>query len=73
MLFTARITPQTALSTRRIPTLPRPRAASLGTVLLHSAHIIHACPATKLQPTIHPLDVPRRFDHAAGYLRRQVY
>ena len=31
-----------------ISTLRRPPPAVLGTVLLHSAHIIHACPATKL-------------------------
>jgi hypothetical protein len=38
-------TPPASLS---ISTLPRPCPAALGTVLLHSAHIIHACPATKL-------------------------
>ena len=41
--------------------------AALGTVLLHSAHIIHVCLATKPYPTTNPLDVPRRFDHPAGY------
>ena len=30
-----------------ISTLPRPPPAALGTVLLHSAHIIHACPRYK--------------------------
>jgi hypothetical protein len=35
-------------------------------------HIIHACPATGLWPTIHPLDVPQRFDHAAGYIGLQI-
>src|SRR2546421_6635409 len=61
-----------------ISTLPRPPPAALGTVLLHSAHIIHACPAIPSSGGSTPFSVKCGSGHfppkfGAGFPASQAY